>query len=119
MRLPRRSKAASGTIRMSGSTSGASSFGSRMPQTPSLSAWPNVYDRMISGFPPPATTRSASGAPGGPSRPPRGRGGSSGGRKPAHQGQRIDLGLERREAGDDHAGRNRDGERPRRNRFGG
>ena len=37
MRWPRRSKASSGTIRISGKTSGASGFGSRMPQTPDAS----------------------------------------------------------------------------------
>ncbi len=63
MRWPRRSNASSGTIRMSGSTSGASGLGSLMPHPPARSRSPNAQLRMISGSPRPATTGSASLAP--------------------------------------------------------
>ena len=82
-----RSKAASGTIRMSGSTSGASAFGSRMPQTPASSGCPErlgAHDQRL------AAAR----------RPPAARAGA-GVCELAHQRQRIDLGLDRREAGHD------------------
>src|SRR5262249_13295312 len=60
---PLRSKAKSGTIRMSGSTAGASGRGTRMPQTPAIKGSPNAQARMIRGWPRPATTGSASRAP--------------------------------------------------------
>ena len=43
----------------------------------------------------------------------------AGRRKPAHQRQRIDLGLQRHEAGDDRAGLDRKRKRARRDRLGG
>ena len=56
-------KQASGTIRMSGATSGASGFGSRMPHCPASSASPNAHARMISGLPRPSMAGSARCAP--------------------------------------------------------
>ena len=90
MRWPRRSKASSGTSRISGATSGASAFGSRMPHWPDASASPNAKARMISGLPRPGDHRQ--------------RELRAGGRELAHQRQRIDLALQRHEAGDDRAG---------------
>ena len=63
MRWPARSKAASGTIRMSGATSCASGTGSRMPHWPAVNGSPNVQARMTNGLPRPAIAGSASRAP--------------------------------------------------------
>ena len=48
---------------MSGSTSGASGFGSRMPHPPAREPLAEAQPRMISGSPRPATTGNASCAP--------------------------------------------------------
>ena len=93
----------SGTIRMSGATSGASSFGSRMPQTP--------VQRLAERVGPHDQRLAAAGHH-------RQRKLRAGVRKLAHQRQRIDLGLERREARHDRAGLDRNRERPRRDRLG-
>ena len=103
MRWPARSKARSGTSRISGSTSGASGCGSRMPQWPRSSGAPNC---------PCAHDQRLAAAGDGRKREPRAA--------PAqllHQRQRIDLALERHEAGDDRARREGDRKFSRRNRL--
>ena len=95
---------AAARCRMSGSTSGASGRGSRMPQTPEASGSPNAQARMMSGLPRRRTTGSASRR-----------------RRPAscaHQRQRIDLALHRHETGRrSRRRRPRTGTRPRRDRL--
>ena len=94
MRWPWRSNAASGTSMISGTSSAAAGDGSRMPSGPSISRSSGDQARNASDFPRASTAGSASLAP------------CSG--ELAHQGRGIDLAADRRVAGDDHAGRDRE-----------
>src|ERR1700722_30675 len=111
MRWPARSKARSGTNRTSGSTSGASAFGSRMPHWPRSSRAPNSHARKPSDERPDPPRRHARGGAatdkGWQSEPHALLG------ELLHQRQRIDLALERHEAGDNGPEPNRQRERPR------